>query len=90
MNGRPRFASDMLARSAANVKHRCLLRINVASGYVTVAAAPTVEAEELVALNVKVLPDFRRDYKLTAAQLDMDMVEVLQESFALFKRERSK
>jgi hypothetical protein len=46
--------------------------------------------QPLVALNFKVPQAFHRDYKVTAAQLGMDMLEILQESFALFKHERMK
>ena len=48
------------------------------------------EPEGLVALNFKVPPAIRKEYKIFAATNDMAMVEVLQESFALFKRERMK
>ena len=48
------------------------------------------EPEELVALNFKVPAAFRREFKIAAAELDMDMVELLQKSFGAFKREKTK
>jgi hypothetical protein len=46
-----------------------------------------VEMDEgLKPLNCKVPKPFKKDYKISAALVDMDMVEVLQESFALWKR----
>ena len=56
----------------------------------TMGNLDTPEAEELVPLNFKVPSSFRREYKIFAAQIDMDMVEVLIESFALFKRDKMK
>ncbi len=48
------------------------------------------EAEELVALNFKVAKPIKKDFKIIAAALDMDMVELFYECFAAFKRERTK
>ena len=56
----------------------------------TMGNLDTPANEELVSLNFKVPPAFRRDYKIFAAQLDKDMVDVLQESFALFQRDKMK
>jgi hypothetical protein len=48
------------------------------------------EPEELVALNFKVPAPFRKEFKIAAAELDVDMVDLLRLSFAAFKRERAK
>lgn len=42
--------------------------------------------QELVPLNFKVPEEFRREFKVFAAQHGMDMVEVMQEAFELMKR----
>lgn len=48
-------------------------------------------AEELVPLNFRVPASFRKDYKITTASSDgTDMVDVLRESFELYKRQRTK
>ena len=44
----------------------------------------------LVPLNFKVPEDFRREFKIFAALQDMHMVEVLQEAFILYKRDKTK
>ena len=41
--------------------------------------------DQLVPLNFKVPDAFRRDFKIFAAQHGMDMVEVMQEAFMLYK-----
>ena len=46
--------------------------------------------KELVPLNFKVPVAFRREFKIFAAQHGMDMIKVMQEAFALFKREKMK
>ena len=43
------------------------------------------ESEALVPLNFKVPPTFRRDFKITAAQRGVDMVEQLYKAYALLK-----
>ena len=40
------------------------------------------ESEELVSLNFRVPKQFRKDFKVFAAQNDMDGVEMLQEVFS--------
>ena len=50
----------------------------------------TPQSEELVPLNFKVSEAFRREYKIFAAQRDMNMVDLLHESFELLKREKTK
>lgn len=40
---------------------------------------------ELAPLNFYVPPDFRREYKIFAAERDMNMVDVLKQSFELYK-----
>ena len=44
------------------------------------------EAGELVDLNFKVTPEFRREFKLWAASHDMKQKEVLEEAFRLLKQ----
>ena len=56
----------------------------------TVGNLEKPEPGELVALNFKVLMPVKREFKITAAELDMDMVELFYECFAAFKRERTK
>ena len=48
------------------------------------------EPEDLVTLNFKVPAAFRREFKITAAELDIDMVDLFVRSFAAFKREKTK
>lgn len=49
----------------------------------------SAEKKDLVALNFTVPPEFRQEYKVTAAELGVSMVEILKESFALFKQSKA-
>lgn len=40
---------------------------------------------ELIGLNFKIEPEFRREFKTYAAEHDLSMVDLLKESFALHK-----
>ena len=40
---------------------------------------------ELIGLNFKIEPEFRREFKTYAAKRDISMVDLLKESFALYK-----
>jgi hypothetical protein len=40
-------------------------------------------------MNFLVDADFRKDYRTTAAGLDMAMVDILKESFALWKKSKN-
>ncbi|MCE1119081.1 hypothetical protein [Pseudomonas sp. NMI795_08] len=44
-------------------------------------------AGSLVPFNFAVPAEFKKAYKVAAAELDMSMVDVLKESFELFKRQ---
>ena len=53
---------------------------------------PTEEASqtlsqtgELIGLNFKIEPEFRREFKTYAAERNLSMVDLLKESFALHK-----
>jgi hypothetical protein len=46
------------------------------------------DAEALKPLNFRVPPQFHREYKIYAVQNGMNMVELLRESFELFKRSK--
>ncbi len=51
-------------------------------------AAKKTEEDTPSALNFKVPPSFRRQYKLYAVTKGMTMTELLQQSFAHFKQRR--
>jgi ketopantoate reductase len=48
------------------------------------------DAEALKPLNFRVPPQFHREYKIYAVQNGMNMVELLRESFELFKRSQGR
>lgn len=61
----------------------------------TATAAPVVgnntmkpEAGELVPLNFKTDPEFRKEFKSFAVMHDMSMVDLLKESFAFYKQHK--
>jgi len=45
-------------------------------------------SSEYQPLNFKVSSDFKRDFRLVAAQNDLKLVELLEQSFAAYKREK--
>jgi|GEM_PF-1549621 hypothetical protein len=46
-------------------------------------------SSDRVPMNFLVDADFRKDYRTTAAGLDMAMVDILKESFALWKKSKN-
>lgn len=49
----------------------------------------TPQADELANLNFKVPAEFKRDFKIAAAQRGITQVELLQEVFAFWSQHRS-
>jgi hypothetical protein len=52
----------------------------------TVGNLDKPESEELVSLNFRVTKEFRRDFKIFAAQNNKEMVKILYEAFASLKQ----
>lgn len=48
------------------------------------------ERSALVPLNFKVPSAFRREFKIYAAEHELDMVQIFYEAFSALKRERAK
>lgn len=46
-------------------------------------------AAERVAMNFYVDPEFKREYKLFAAEHDLKLIDILRESFQLYKEQYS-
>ncbi len=55
-----------------------------------IALADFENEKSLTALNFKVTAEFRREFKVYAAQHGMSMVDVLQKSFQVLKERRGR
>ena len=57
---------------------------------ITVANLDRPESTALTPMNFKVPEEFHREFKLYAVQHGMSMVDLLQESFSLLKKQRGR